>query len=75
MSTCTIAEFAVDDSIRSLEAIRQPVPAVEDSYQMGRDCALNDPDDHLFATPESTLRPGKEGNPRLRIRDDPARHI
>ncbi len=59
MSARAIPESAFDNFIRSLEAIRTALPTVEDSYQMGRDYALNGPNDHncrfrLFATPEHT---------------------
>jgi|HubBroStandDraft_3_1064219.scaffolds.fasta_scaffold1033538_1 hypothetical protein len=59
MTVSTLPESAFDNLIRALEAMKPALPTVEDSYQMGRDYALNGPNNYncrfqLFATPEHT---------------------
>lgn len=59
MTVSTLPESAFDNLIRAIEAMNPTLPTVDDSYRMGRDYALNGPNDcncrfHLFATPEHT---------------------
>jgi hypothetical protein len=59
MTTHSIPESVLDNFLRSLELMQPTVPTVHDSYRMGRDYALNGPNNsncrfRLFATPEHT---------------------
>jgi hypothetical protein len=59
MTVSTAPQSAFDNFIRAIEAMKPTLPTIDDSCRMGRDYALNGPNDcncrfHLFATPEHT---------------------